>query len=75
MSFLLICIVSLVVLGVVAALATLFSKGGNDEPVIPAHDCSTCSSMADGECKIACLLKEQKQRKASRENSAAEEAY
>lgn len=73
MSFLLICIVSLLVLGVVAAVATLFSKGGADEPVKPAHDCSACSSMANGDCKIACLLKEHQQQNAAQPDCDGED--
>jgi len=63
MQFVLICVGSLVVLGVIAALASFFSKGGVDEPVAEAHDCSSCSSVASGECKIGCLLEEKKRRK------------
>lgn len=60
MQFVLICVVSLVGLGVVAALASMFTKGGTDEPVVEAHDCASCSSVASGECKIGCLLEEKK---------------
>lgn len=62
MTFVLICIGSLAVLGVVAALASMLTKGGTDAPVVEAHDCSTCSSVASGECKIGCLLEEKKRR-------------
>lgn len=57
MSFTLICIGSIVVLGIIAALASL---GGKDEPIVQGHDCATCSSHDDGSCKIACLLEEKK---------------
>lgn len=60
MKFVLICIGSLVVLGIIAALASMFTKGGTDTPVVEGQDCSTCSSVADGSCKIGCLLKEKK---------------
>ena len=61
MQFVVICLVSLLVLGVVAALASMFTKGGADEPVVEAHnDCSSCSSLASGECKIGCLLEEKR---------------
>jgi hypothetical protein len=62
MQFVLICIGALVALGMVAALASVFTKGGTDEPVAEGHDCSTCSSVASGECKIGCLLEEKKRR-------------
>ena len=63
MKFALICIGSLVVLGIIAALASMFTKGGTDAPVVEAKDCSTCSSVTDGSCKIGCLLQEKKQQK------------
>jgi len=63
MKFALICIGSLVVLGLIAALASIFTKGGTDAPVVEGKDCSTCSSVADGSCKIGCLLNEKKQQK------------
>ena len=63
MKFALICIGSLVVLGIIAALASMFTKGGTDAPVVEAKDCSTCSSVADGSCKIGCLIAEKKQQK------------
>ena len=66
MDFILICIGSLVALGVVAALASLLTKGGTDAPVTEAHDCSSCSSMVSGECKIACLMEEKKRRKGNK---------
>lgn len=62
MQFVLICLGSLVLLGVVAAVASMLTKGGTDAPVVEAHDCSTCSSVASGECKIGCLMEEKKQR-------------
>lgn len=62
MQFVLICVGSLLVLGVVAALASMLTKGGTDEPVHESHDCSSCSSVASGECKIGCLLEEKRKR-------------
>ena len=64
MDFVIICIISLVALGIIAALASAFTKGGTDAQVTEAHDCSSCSSVASGECKIGCLIEEQKRRKA-----------
>ena len=66
MQFVLICVLSLLALGVVAALASMFTKGGTDEPVVEAHDCSSCSSVASGECKIGCLLEEKKRRESNK---------
>lgn len=63
MKFALICIGSLVVLGIIAALASIFTKGGTDAPIVEGKDCSTCSSVADGSCKIGCLLEEKKRQK------------
>ena len=51
MQFVLICVLALLALGVVAALASMFTKGGTDEPVVEAHDCSSCSSVASGRCE------------------------
>jgi hypothetical protein len=66
MEFALICIGSIVLLGIVAALASIFTKGGTDEPVIEAHDCASCSSKASGDCKIACLMEEKKLRESNK---------
>ena len=60
MQFALICIGALMVLGIIAALASMLTKGGTDEPVVEAHDCATCSSKAAGDCKIACLMEQQR---------------
>ena len=66
MQFALICIGSLVVLGIVAALASMFTKGGTDEPIVEGRDCSSCSSLGSGECKIGCLLEEKKRRESNK---------
>ncbi|MBQ8466735.1 MAG: hypothetical protein IJ546_03455 [Prevotella sp.] len=63
MKFALICVGSLVILGIIAALASMFTKGGTDAPVVEGKDCATCSSVADGSCKIGCLIQEKKQLK------------
>ena len=60
MQFAMICIGALIMLGLVAALASMLSKGGTDEPIIEAHDCASCSSKVSGDCKIACLMEEKK---------------
>jgi len=66
MEFALICIGALVVLGIVAAVASILTKGGTDEPVVEGHDCATCSSKVSGDCKIACLMEEKKQREGNK---------
>ena len=62
MQFALICIGALVALGIMAALASMLTKGGTDEPVVEAHDCASCSSKVSGDCKIACLIEEKKRK-------------
>lgn len=66
MQFVLICIGALAALGVVAALASMLTKGGTDAPVQEAHDCASCSSVASGECKIGCLIEEKKRREGNK---------
>ncbi len=41
MDFIIICIVSLVALGVVAAIASMMTKGGTDAPIVGA-ECGDC---------------------------------
>ncbi len=66
MQFALICLIALAALGVVAALASMLTKGGTDAPVQEAHDCASCSSVASGECKIGCLIEEKKRREGNK---------
>ena len=66
MQFALICVIALAALGVVAALASMLTKGGTDAPVQEAHDCASCSSVASGECKIGCLIEEKKRREGNK---------
>ena len=66
MQFALICVIALAALGVVAALASMLTKGGTDAPVQQAHDCASCSSVASGECKIGCLIEEKKRREGNK---------
>ena len=70
MAFILICLASLIALGVVAAVASMLTKGGTDVPVTEAgtygHDCSSCGSVASGECKIGCLIEEKKRREGNK---------
>ena len=59
MQFLLIVVISLVVLG---AIAALFSIGGKDEPIVTKEgDCASCTSRS--ECKLAELKEEGDRRK------------
>ena len=59
MQFLLIVVISLVVLGVIAAL---FSWGDKDEPIVQKEgDCSACSSRS--ECKLADLKEDVRRKK------------
>lgn len=56
MQFLLIVVISLVVLG---AIAALFSIGGKDEPIVQKEgDCASCSSRS--ECKLADVIDKSK---------------
>ena len=64
MSFFLICLTAILVLGAVAAIA---SWGDTDDPVVQGDDCATCSSKADGTCKIACLMEEKKKREGNKQ--------
>ena len=61
MEFALICIGSIVALGIVAAVASMLTKGGTDEPIVEVHDCASCSSKASGDCKIACLMEKKRE--------------
>lgn len=61
MAFALVCVLGLVALGIVAAIASRL-QGGSDE-VQEAHDCASCTAVADGSCKIGCLIEEKKRQK------------
>ena len=61
MNFAVVCISALVVLGILAAIASRL-QGGDDE-VKEAHDCASCSAVASGECKIGCLIEEKRRQK------------
>lgn len=58
MSFAVLSIAALLLLGAVAAVASYF-QGGNDEIAV-GHDCSTCTSADDGSCKLHCLIEEKR---------------
>ena len=53
MSFALVCIGMIVVLGIVAAVANRFDKG--KDTIEQGHDCSTCTAAHDETCKLHCL--------------------
>jgi hypothetical protein len=61
MTFAVVCIGMLLLLGIIAAIASHF-QGGDDE-IQQSHDCASCSSVADGSCKIGCLIEEKKRQK------------
>jgi hypothetical protein len=76
MNFALICLASILVLGLVAALTSI---GGKDEPIVQGNDCSTCISKTDGSCKIACLMEKQREgtsaeKKKQQDNNQNEES-
>jgi len=60
MSFAVLSITALLVLGLIAALASYF-QGGDDEIAV-GHDCSSCTSADDGSCKLHCLMEEKKKK-------------
>jgi hypothetical protein len=66
MQFAMICLGALIMLGLVAALASMMTKGGTDGPVVEAHDCASCSSKVSGDCKIACLMEEKKRKEGNK---------
>ena len=65
MAFALVCVLGLVALGIIAAVASYFQKGSDD--IQEAHDCASCSAVASGECKIGCLIEEKKRLKGNKE--------
>ena len=65
MSFAVICIGMIVVLGIIAAVANRFDKG--EDTIEQGHDCSNCTEANAGDCKIHELMEHCKknQRKAT----------
>lgn len=61
MTFAIVCIGMLLLLGVVAAIVSHFQ--GDDDEILQGHDCASCSSVTDGSCKIGCLIEEKKRQK------------
>ena len=70
MSFAIVCIGMIVVLGLVAAVANKFDKG--KDTIEPGHDCSTCTAANEGECKVKCLMEEVKRREGVRREGEKE---
>ncbi|MBQ8711294.1 MAG: hypothetical protein IJ551_00485 [Prevotella sp.] len=60
MNFAVLCIGALVLLGIIAAIASYF-QGGNEDITI-GHDCNSCTSADDGSCKLHCMMEEQKKK-------------
>ena len=60
MSFAVLCISALAILGIVAATASYLQ--GGDDAVTAGHDCSSCTSANDGSCKLHCLMEERKEK-------------
>ena len=63
MGFAIVCIGMIVVIGVIAGIATYFDKG--EDTITTGHDCSTCTAADEGACKIHCLMEEQNKKKAA----------
>lgn len=59
-TFAFVCIGMLVALGVIALVANHFDKG--DDAIVKGHDCANCTAADEGECKIHCLLEENKKK-------------
>ena len=64
MEFILVCVLGIVALGVIAAIASRLQ--GGDDTVQEAQDCASCSAVASGECKIGCLIEEKKRQKGNK---------
>jgi len=56
MSFAVIFLGALVVLGIIAAVANFFDKG--EDTIQEGHDCSTCTEADEGNCKIHELMQQ-----------------
>ena len=61
MQFVIVCILLIVGLAVVALIANVFDS--SDDVIQEGHDCSSCTSAQEGDCKIHCLIKENEERK------------
>lgn len=61
MTFALVCLAMLLVLGLIALVANVLDK--SNDGITTGHDCSTCISADEGSCKIHCLIEEKKKAK------------
>ncbi len=62
MSFAIVCIGMIAMIGLIAAIASHFDRG--DDTIAVAHDCDSCTVAIEGDCKIHCLLEEKKRKEA-----------
>ena len=62
MSFALVCISMIAVIGLIAAIVSHFDR--SDDTIAVAHDCTTCTAAQEGNCKIHCLIEEKKRKEA-----------
>lgn len=62
MSFAIVCIGMIAVIGLIAAIASHFDR--SDDTIAVAHDCATCTAAQEGDCKIHCLIEEKKRKEA-----------
>ena len=60
MEFAVVCIIALMVLGIVAAVASHFQHG--DDTITVGHDCSSCTSADNGSCQLHCLMEEKRKK-------------
>ena len=65
MQFVIVCILLIVGLAAVALIANWFDKG--EDVIEKGHDCSTCTAANEGECKVHCLLEDQKKERQKKE--------
>jgi len=69
MSFAIVCIVALVALGIIAAVATRFQGGSNE--IVTGHDCASCTSADDGSCQLHCMMEEKRRREGNKSGDNA----
>ena len=68
MSFAVLCIGALALLGIVAAIVSHFQ--GDDDEITVGHDCSSCTSADDGSCKLHCLMEEKKKKQCAESHTS-----
>ena len=67
MSFAIVCIGMIAVIGLIAAIASHFDRG--DDTIAVGHDCDSCTAAIEGDCKIHCLIEEKKRKEAEEKES------